>query len=72
MGEINELGADPSALVGAVQGGTGRYTGALGTFQQLPGPGVTAVPATTDATGTLPAAPAVVRVPFDLILPDLG
>ena len=55
-----------------MQGGTGRYTGALGTFQQLPEPGVTAVPATTDAAGTLPAAPAVVRAPFDLILPDLG
>ena len=73
MGVINELGADASAHVGAVQGGTGRYTGALGTFQQLIGPGVTAVPETTDAAaGTLPAAPDVVQVPFDLILPDLG
>ena len=36
MGLINELGTEQASLVGAVQGGTGRYTGALGTFQQLP------------------------------------
>jgi hypothetical protein len=72
MGLINELGADPNAIVGAVQGGTGIYTGALGTFQQLPGPGVTALPATPEATGTPPSAMDVVRATFDLILPDLG
>ena len=69
MGLINELGADPSATFGAVQGGTGRYTGALGTFQQLPGPEVAATP---DASGTPTPALDVVLVPFDLILPDLG
>jgi hypothetical protein len=69
MGLINEIAADPTTLVGAVQGGTGRYTGALGTFQQLDAP---EIPATTDASGTPTAAVGVVRVPFDLILPNLG
>src|SRR5829696_9936626 len=36
MGLINELGTEQGSAVGAVQGGTGRYTAALGTFQQLP------------------------------------
>lgn len=38
MGLINEdtpANDDWSSLVGAVQGGTGRYTGALGTFVQI-------------------------------------
>ena len=69
MGLINEIGPDPSALVGAVQGGTGRYTGALGTFQQLDAP---AIPATPDASGTPTPAVDVVRATFDLILPNLG
>ena len=69
MGLINEIGPDSSALVGAVQGGTGPYTGALGTFQQLDAP---AIPATPDASGTPTAAVGVVRVTFDLILPNLG
>jgi len=69
MGLINEIGPDSNALVGAVQGGTGRYTGALGTFQQLDAP---AIPATPDASGTPTPAMDVVRVVFDLILPDLG
>jgi len=69
MGLINELGDDPSATFGAVQGGTGRYIGALGTFQQLPAP---TIPATPDASGTSTTVLDVVRVPFALILPDLG
>jgi hypothetical protein len=68
-GAINELGDDPSATFGAVQGGTGIYTGALGTFQQLDAP---EIPATPDASGTPTAAIGVVRATFDLILPDLG
>jgi hypothetical protein len=69
FGVINELGADPTAIVGAVQGGTGMYTGALGTFQQLPAP---EIPATPDASGTPTPTVAVVRATFDLILPNLG
>ena len=69
MGLINEIAADPTTLVGAVQGGTGRYAGALGTFQQLDAP---EIPATPDASGTPTAGVGVVRVPFDLILPNLG
>jgi hypothetical protein len=34
MGLINEGGADPSGHVGAIQGGTGAFAGALGTFRQ--------------------------------------
>jgi hypothetical protein len=68
MGLINELGTDPNAIFGAVQGGTGKYTGALGTFQQIP-----QAPAATPAAGTpaLPV-PAMVRTTFELLLPDLG
>jgi hypothetical protein len=69
MGLINEIGPDSTTLVGAVQGGTGKYTGALGTFQQLDAP---AIPAALDASGTPTPAVDVVRVPFDLILPNLG
>jgi hypothetical protein len=65
MGLINELGADPSSTFGAVQGGTGAYTGALGSFQQLPGE-----PPATPGAGTPPAVvPNVVRSTFDLLLP---
>jgi hypothetical protein len=68
MGLINELGTDPSANFGAVQGGTGAYTGALGSFQQLPGE-----PPATPSAGTPPAVvPNVVRSTFELLLPDLG
>ena len=68
MGLINELGPDPTATFGAVQGGTGAYTGALGTFQQLPGE-----PPAIPAGGTPPAVvPNVVRSVFELLLPDLG
>ncbi len=63
MGILNEGGADPSGHVGAVQGGTGEFAGALGTFQQLlvSGP----------VTGVAPGQ-AVVRGVFDLILPNVG
>jgi len=68
MGLINELGTEQVSAVGAVQGGTGRYTGALGTFQQLP----TEDPAegATPAPGTPGAGQNVVRAVFDLILPQ--
>lgn len=69
MGVINESGANPDAIVGAVQGGTGMYTAAMGTFQQLPAPDI---PATPDASGTPTAGVGVVRAVFDLILPNLG
>jgi len=68
MGLINELGTEQASAVGAVQGGTGRFTGALGTFQQLP----TEDPAegATPAPGTPGAGQNVVRAVFDLILPQ--
>jgi hypothetical protein len=68
MGLINELGADPTTTYGAVQGGTGAYMGALGTFQQLPG-----TPPATPSAGSPPAeVPNVVLTVFELLLPDLG
>jgi hypothetical protein len=55
-GLINEGGSDGSAHIGAVHGGTGDFTGALGTFRQI-----------------LLGSPTVaVKVPFDLLLPDLS
>jgi hypothetical protein len=63
MGIINEGGADPSGHVGAVQGGTGEFNGALGTFQQL----LVSGPVTGVAPGRT-----VVRAVFDLLLPDVG
>ncbi len=74
MGLINEGGSDPDIKVGAIQGGTGRYTGALGTFQQFieqgTTPGVTTPEAAADAT----PAPAgtVVRSVFEIMLPAQG
>lgn len=63
MGLINEGGANPSAHIGAVQGGTGEFTGALGTFRQVllsgPLPGVA-------------AGQAVARGVLDLMLPAAG
>jgi hypothetical protein len=66
MGLINEAGADPGSHVGAVQGGTGEFTGALGTFKQ--------VPQTTAVVGVTPSQPAglPVRAMFDLLLPNVG
>jgi hypothetical protein len=69
MGLINEFGTKAAEHVGAVQGGTGKYTAALGTFQQLPAP---EIPGTPDASGTPMPAVGVVRAAFDLILPDFG
>jgi hypothetical protein len=70
MGLINELGTEQASAVGAVQGGTGRYTGALGTFQQLP----TEDPAegATPAPGTPGAGQNVVRAVFELMLPQVS
>jgi hypothetical protein len=76
MGLINEAGSDPDIKVGAIQGGTGRYTGALGTFQQIPeqgaSPGVVTPEATPAATGTPAPARTVFRTVFELILPAQG
>jgi hypothetical protein len=63
MGLINEGGKDPSSHVGAVQGGTGRFAGALGTFRQINLTGV--------ISGVTPGQ-AAVRASFDLMLPNPG
>lgn len=71
MGLINELGPDDGARnVGAVQGGTGRYTGALGTFQQLPGPSAAEGTMATPGAGTPGPGQNVVRAVFELMLPQ--
>jgi len=70
MGLINEIGAKPSSLFGAVQGGTGRYTGASGTFQQLPGGAPAEGTMATPAPGTPGAGQNVVRAVFELMLPQ--
>jgi hypothetical protein len=77
MGLINEGGSDPDIKVGAIQGGTGRYAGALGTFQQFieqgPTPGVgTPEAASDDAAATPAPAGTVVRSVFELMLPTQG
>ncbi len=73
MGLINELGLDDGARnVGAVQGGTGRYTGALGTFQQLPGPSAAEGTMATPGPGTPAAGQNVVRAVFALMLPHVS
>ncbi len=77
MGLINEGGSDPDIKVGAVQGGTGRFTGALGTFQQFveqgTTPGVATPDAEADSAAATPApAGTVVRTVFDLMLPTQG
>jgi hypothetical protein len=74
MGLINEGGSDPDIKVGAIQGGTGRYSGALGTFQQFVEQGTTpgvATPeaASDDAAATPAPAGTVVRSVFELMLP---
>jgi hypothetical protein len=69
MGIINEIGDDPTSLVGAVQGGTGRFTGALGTFQQLDGPSAPEGSMATPGPGTPAAGQNVVWAVFELILP---
>jgi hypothetical protein len=73
MGLINELGAEDGANnVGAVQGGTGRYTGALGTFQQLPGPSAAEGTMATPGPGTPEPGQNVVRAVFELMLPQVS
>jgi hypothetical protein len=77
MGLINEGGSDPDIKVGAIQGGTGRYTGAVGTFQQFIEQGTTPGVATPgSAAGEAAATPApagtVVRAVFELMLPAQG
>jgi hypothetical protein len=57
VGVVYEGGVDPNAYVGAVQGGTGEFVGALGTFQQR-------------VVSTMPARR--VRAVFDLMLPNIG
>ena len=70
MGLINEIGDDPTTLVGAVQGGTGRFTGALGTFQQLDGPSAAEGTMATPGPGTPAPGQNVVWAVFELILPQ--
>jgi len=69
-GLINEAGAGPNEF-GAVQGGTGRFMGASGTFQQVtlqgPTPGVAPTPG---VPGTPGPGQFVLRAVFDLILPQ--
>ena len=76
MGLINEGGSDPDIKVGAVQGGTGQYTGALGTFQQFVEQGTTPGVATQEPAAGAAATPApagtVVRTVFALMLPTQG
>lgn len=64
MGLINEGGTGPN--VGAIQGGSERYTGALGTFTQTVVEGVTPG---TDAGATPAPAGTLVQAVLDLILP---
>jgi hypothetical protein len=67
VGVINEAGtSDP---MGAVQGGTGRFFGATGTFHQLTlqEPGDNPQPG---APGTPGPGQFVLRTTFDLILPE--
>ena len=61
FGVINE-GPPPGAAdpVGVIQGGTGRYAGAQGTFQQ------------GTVTPAAPPAPAQVRAVLDLLIPGQG
>lgn len=63
MGLINEAGAGAATHVGAVQGGTGQFAGAQGTFRQMP--------LTEALTGVTPGQP-VFRGIFDLMLPGAG
>src|SRR5712692_7905471 len=63
MGLIHEGGAAQDKLVGAIQGGTGEFAEALGTFSQ--------VPLTAARTGISPGTPIFHGI-LDLILPNLG
>lgn len=68
VGMINEAGM-VFAHIGAVQGGTGRFLGASGTFNQasLNAPGPDPSPG---APGTPGTGQYVLRTTFDLILPE--
>jgi hypothetical protein len=76
MGLINEGGTDARNQIsdGAVQGGTGKYTAALGTFQQIitsgnvPGVGTPGA-VTNPSPGTPAAGQTVVHTTLDLLLP---
>ena len=74
MGLINEAGS--MNFPGAVEGGTGKYANASGTFRQIvvsgPVPGVIASPAASPAPGTPAAGQTVVHTVFDLLLPAGG
>ncbi len=76
MGIINEFGTEIEQHVGAVQGGTGSYTGALGTFQQVepqaPTPATPGAEAATPMPGTPLPGQTVFRAIFELILPNVG
>lgn len=67
VGMINEAGT--GSAIGAVQGGTGRFLGASGTFNQrgLNPPGPDPSPG---APGTPGPGQYVLRTTFDLILPE--
>lgn len=66
MGMINEGSPDASKnLVGAVSGGTGDFTGALGTFQQF----ILMPPTPTSTAGRNQGA--VLHGVFDLMLPNM-
>ncbi len=67
VGMINEAGT--GSAIGAVQGGTGRFLGASGTFDQrgLNPPGPDPSPG---APGTPGLGQYVLRTTFDLILPE--
>jgi hypothetical protein len=73
MGLINEGGTQAAEHIGAVQGGTGKYTAALGVFNQsiVTGgiPGV-ATPSSAPSSGTPAAGPTVVHTTFELLLPS--
>jgi hypothetical protein len=75
MGLINEGGpiANQPNVIGAVQGGTGPYTGALGTFTQhtLTPTGTTAGTIATPGGTPAPTASAV-RAIFDILVPVRG
>jgi hypothetical protein len=71
FGIINEAGADPNIHIGAVQGGNGAFTNALGTFNQTTRAG-SMVGTTGTPEGTPEAAPQVVDATFDLLLPGEG
>jgi hypothetical protein len=56
MGIVNEGGPVSAELEGAIQGGTGRHAGALGTFRQT----------------TINQTPLTVRASFRVLAPNLG